>query len=32
VFGKIIGDSRIFKNVKPGAEVNISRHGEPESK
>jgi uncharacterized protein len=26
VFGKIIGDARIFKNVKDGAEIYISRH------
>jgi uncharacterized protein len=26
VFGKIIGDARIFKNVKEGAEVNLTRH------
>jgi uncharacterized protein len=26
VFGKIIGDARIFKNVKEGAEINVTRH------
>ena len=32
VFGRIIGDARIFKNVKSGAEVVISRHDESEKK
>jgi hypothetical protein len=32
IFGKIIGDARIFKNVKSGAEVNISRCEESENK
>jgi uncharacterized protein len=30
VFGKIIGDARIFKNVKEGAPINVSRHNATE--
>jgi hypothetical protein len=31
VFGKIIGDARIFKNVKPDAAILISRHEKSEN-
>ena len=30
VFGKIIGNPRIFKSVRPGAEITISRHEKSE--
>ncbi len=31
VVGRIIGDAQLFKNVKSGAEINLSRHEESES-
>jgi hypothetical protein len=31
VFGRIIGDATIFKSVKPGAPVNITRHDKTEN-